>query len=326
VTRAPSVSVVICAYTERRWDELVDAITSVRRQTTPPLEVIVSVDYNPALRNRVAHRLPGVVIAENRQRQGLSGARNAGVALARGDVVAFLDDDAAAAPDWLERLSARYTSPTVLGVGGAIEPVWSGGRPRCFPKEFDWVVGCTYRGMPEAPTAVRNLIGANMSLRRAVLNALGGFRCDIGRIGTRPLGCEETELCIRAGRRWPEGVFLYDPSALVRHRVPASRASWRYFHSRCYAEGISKALVAKLADARSGLASERAYAMRVLPRGILRGVVEAITRGDAAGLGRSAMIAAGLAVTTAGYLVGTASRYDEESTWPSAESARGELS
>jgi glucosyl-dolichyl phosphate glucuronosyltransferase len=176
------------------------------------------------------------------------------------------------------------------------------------------VVGCTYRGMPEAPTGVRNLIGANMSLRRAVLDALGGFRSDIGRIGTRPLGCEETELCIRARRRWPEGIFLYDPSALVRHRVPANRASWRYFHSRCYAEGLSKALVAKLADTRSGLASERAYTMRVLPRGMLRGVVEALARGDPAGLGRSAMIAAGLAVTTAGYLVGTVSRYDAETT------------
>jgi glucosyl-dolichyl phosphate glucuronosyltransferase len=326
VTRAPSVSVVICAYTERRWDQLVDAITSVQRQTTPPLEVIVSVDYNPALRQRIARHLPGVVITGNRQRQGLSGARNAGVAVARGDVVAFLDDDAAAAPDWLERLSAGYTSPAVFGVGGAIEPVWSAGRPRCFPEEFDWVVGCTYRGMPEAPTGVRNLIGANMSLRRAVLDALGGFRSDIGRIGTRPLGCEETELCIRARRRWPEGIFLYDPSALVRHRVPANRASWRYFHSRCYAEGLSKASVARLADARSGLASERAYTMRVLPRGMLRGVVEALARGDPAGLGRSAMIAAGLAVTTAGYLVGTVSRYDEERTWPSAESARGELS
>jgi hypothetical protein len=84
--------------------------------------------------------------------------------------------------------------------------------------------------------------------------------------------------------------------------------------------------VARLADARSGLASERAYTMRVLPRGMVRGVVEAVTRGDPAGLGRSAMIAAGLAVTTAGYLVGTVSRYDEELTWPSAESVRGKLS
>jgi GT2 family glycosyltransferase len=307
------ISVVICAYTDRRWEDLLEAVASVRDQTVPALEIVVSVDHNPALHERVSHHLPDVVVVDNQQRQGLSGARNAGVAVAKGDVVAFLDDDATAASNWLERLAAGYAAPDVIGVGGAIEPVWSTNRPRCFPEEFDWVVGCTYRGMPEMAAPVRNLIGANMSFRRSVLNSVGGFRCDIGRVGTRPLGCEETELCIRSRRRWPNGRFLYDPSARVWHRVPANRASWRYFHARCYAEGLSKALVARASNVRSGLASERAYTMRVLPKGVARGVVEAIAHGDPAGLGRSVMIATGLAVTTVGYLVGTASRYDEES-------------
>lgn len=312
MTGTPTISVVICAYTDRRWGDLAEAVASVRAQTVPAFEVVVSVDHNPALRERVRRHLPDVVVVDNQQRQGLSGARNAGVAAAGGEVVAFLDDDATAASDWLERLAAGYAAPDVLGVGGAIEPVWSTNRPGYFPEEFDWVVGCTYRGMPETPASVRNLIGANMSFRRSVLNSVGGFRCDIGRIGTRPLGCEETELCIRSRRHWPNGRFLYDPTARVRHRVPADRTSWRYFHARCYAEGLSKALVARASDVRSGLASERTYTMRVLPRGMARGVVEAVAHGDLAGLGRSAMIATGLAVTTAGYLVGAASRDDEE--------------
>jgi glycosyltransferase involved in cell wall biosynthesis len=312
MTRMPTISVVICAYTDRRWGDLAEAVASVRAQTVPAFEVVVSVDHNPALRERVRRHLPDVVVVDNQQRQGLSGARNAGVAAAGGEVVAFLDDDATAASDWLERLAAGYAAPDVLGVGGAIEPVWSTNRPGYFPEEFDWVVGCTYRGMPETPASVRNLIGANMSFRRSVLNSVGGFRCDIGRIETRPLGCEETELCIRSRRHWPNGRFLYDPTARVRHRVPADRTSWRYFHARCYAEGLSKALVARASDVRSGLASERTYTMRVLPRGMARGVVEAVAHGDLAGLGRSAMIATGLAVTTAGYLVGAASRDDEE--------------
>jgi glucosyl-dolichyl phosphate glucuronosyltransferase len=266
MTRTPTISVVICAYTDRRWGDLAEAVASVRAQTVPAFEVVVSVDHNPALRERVRRHLPDVVVVDNQQRQGLSGARNAGVAAAGGEVVAFLDDDATAASDWLERLAAGYAAPDVLGVGGAIEPVWSTNRPGYFPEEFDWVVGCTYRGMPETPASVRNLIGANMSFRRSVLNSVGGFRCDIGRIGTRPLGCEETELCIRSRRHWPNGRFLYDPTARVRHRVPADRTSWRYFHARCYAEGLSKALVARASDVRSGLASERTYTMRVLPR------------------------------------------------------------
>lgn len=303
----PSISVVICAYTQRRWEELVAAVASVRRQTPPAAQIIVSVDHNAALLERVSHDLPGVVVTANLERRGLSGARNSGVACATGEVVAFLDDDAVAGPDWLAWLGAGYERPDVLGVGGAIEPLWTTGRPRCFPEEFDWVVGCTYRGMPEAPAPVRNLIGANMSFRRDSLRLLGGFDGGIGRVGSRPLGCEETELCIRACRRWPDGIFLYDPRARIQHHVPADRATWRYFHARCWSEGLSKALVARLSDARRGLASERAYATRVLPRAMARGVADAIAHRDPAGLGRSAMILAGLTVTSAGYLVGTAS-------------------
>jgi hypothetical protein len=192
----------------------------------------------------------------------------------------------------------------VLGVGGAIVPVWAAGRPGWFPEEFDWVVGCTYRGMPDTAAPVRNLIGCNMSFRRRVFEAVGGFRSGIGRIGTRPAGCEETELCIRVRQRWPEGVLLYEPSARVYHRVPASRARWRYFHARCYYEGRSKAAVARFVGAGDGLASERAYTLRTLPRGFALGLADALRLEDMAGLARAGTIAAGLGATAAGYLIG----------------------
>lgn len=302
-----TISVVVCAYTERRWDEVLAAVRSVHHQTVPALETIVVVDHNAPLLRRLRGRLPGVLVVENHQQQGLSGARNSGVAVASGAIVAFLDDDATAASDWLRWLVAGYRRPEVLGVGGAIEPVWPGGRPRLLPEEFYWVVGCTYRGMPSGTAAVRNLIGANMSFRRQLLEDVGGFQADMGRIGTRPGGCEETELCIRAGRRWPEGEFLYEPRALVRHRVSPDRMTWRYFGARCYAEGLSKAMVTQRTDIRAGLAAERAYAAHALPRGMAHGIADAIRRRDMAGLGRASAIAAGLAITTAGYVMGNTS-------------------
>ena len=117
-----------------------------------------------------------------------SPARNTGVALATGAVVAFIDDDAVADTDWLKYLGAAYAHDGVLGVGGAIEPAWQHGRPAWFPAEFDWVVGCTYRGVPEFAGPVRNLIGANMSLRREVFDVVGGFNEGVGRVGAVPLG------------------------------------------------------------------------------------------------------------------------------------------
>jgi GT2 family glycosyltransferase len=301
---APSVSVIVCAYTDRRWDELLAAVESVAAQTVAPLETIVVADHNPALLDRVRRRLPAVRALGNSAPRGLSGARNSGIAVARGEVIAFLDDDAVAEPDWLERLLAPYADPAVIGVGGAVEPLWERRRPRFMPDEFDWVVGCTYRGMPLGRGPVRNVIGANMSLRRSVFTAIGGFRTDVGRVGTRPLGCEETELCIRARRRLPGSEIIYEPRARVRHRVPRDRAAWRYFRARCWSEGLSKAAVARAAGRDDGLASERRYVTSTLPRGVVRGLGDAFT-GDAGGLARAGSIVAGLTITTAGYAAGT---------------------
>ena len=296
-------SVVVCAYTEKRWAEIVAAVESLQAQTLPPREVILVIDHNPALAERACGELPGVTTVENQGRRGLSDARNCGLAVARGDVVAFLDDDAVADPEWLSLLAEGYLDPAVVAVGGYADPQWAGGRPRWFPEEFDWVVGCTYRGMPETMSPVRNLIGCNMSFRREVVEELGGFTAGIGRLGTRPVGCEETELCIRIAQRRPGAVILFDPRAIVRHGVPASRGTWAYFRSRCYAEGLSKAAVSSLVGASHGLSDERRYATMTLPRGILGGLASGV-RGDLAGFGRAGAIVAGVSIATVGYGLG----------------------
>lgn len=176
------------------------------------------------------------------------------------------------------------------------------GRPKWFPEEFNWVVGCTYKGMPLTTSPVRNPIGANMSFRRWVVQELGGFRADIGRVGTTPLGDEETEFSIRVSQRWPQHVVLYEPRARVHHRVPAARARFGYFCSRCYFEGVGKARVALLVGARDGLASERTYALRTLPAGVAGGLVDAVLHFEFGGAARAGAIILGLAITAAGYV------------------------
>jgi glycosyltransferase involved in cell wall biosynthesis len=304
---SPSVSVVLCTYTEDRWDELVSAVESVQRQTISPHEIIVVIDHNPDLLALAQCILPEVVIVENREQRGLSGARNSGIAVATGEVVAFIDDDAIAAPNWLMQLTKGYQDARVLGAGGAIIPMWLGGAPRWFPEEFLWVVGCTYLGLPRTSSPVRNMIGCNMSFRREVLETIGGFRHEVGRVGTHPLGCEETELCIRVMQCWIQGILLYEPESRVYHRVPPSRSSWRYFRQRCYAEGLSKAQVVRLVGSKSWLTRELRYSTWTLPQGIARGLADGFFRLRPAGLARAGSIAAGLAITTAGYLRGSVS-------------------
>lgn len=315
---AQDVSVVICAYTEKRWDELVAAVTSVQRQTAPPREVIVVIDHNPRLLDRADRLLPQVTSLGNRQAPGAGGSRNTGAALARSDLIAFLDDDAEAQPDWLENLVTGYGNPLVLGVGGALKPRWLGGRPRWFPEEFNWVVGCTYRGMPHQTAPVRNLIAANMSVRQEVFEAIGGFRTSFGNtrstmsIGSSFLrscaGDEETELCIRASKRWTGGIWLYEPRAKVTHRVSPDRTQLRYFLSRCYDEGLGKAQLVHLVGSRSGLSSELTYTLRVLSSAVVRNAVGDGRPWGIESMQRSSAILAGLAATALGYAMGTGIR------------------
>jgi hypothetical protein len=282
---------------------LCHAIESVTAQAPAPLETIVVIDHNDALLARVRDAFPHVEALANAQAQGLSGARNTGMGHASGDVVAFLDDDAVAEPGWLAALTEAYADATVVGTGGVVLPLWRSGRPAWLPDEFLWVVGCTYRGVPDHAAPIRNPIGANMSLRRAPCLAVGGFSNGLGRVGRTPLGCEETEIAIRLRQADPSAVVLQVPGARVDHEVLPERTLWSYFVARCWSEGISKAIVSRLVGAEAALAAERSYVTRTLPTGALR-ELRAALRGDRWAVARAFTLLAGLAITGAGYVRG----------------------
>ncbi|WP_338904967.1 glycosyltransferase family 2 protein [Streptomyces nigra] len=307
------ISVIICVYTEDRWEDILAAVESVGDQSRPALEALVVVDHNPALFERLRAAYDGdpnpggpmVRVLANTGPQGLSAGRNTGIAAARGSVVAFLDDDAVADRDWLRHMSSAYVDPRVMAVGGRTVPAWaSGRRPAWFPTEFDWVVGCAYTGLPKGRAPVRNVLGGNASFRRSVFDAVGGFAVGIGRDGDkRPLGCEETELCIRLTQILPKAVLLLDDRAVIHHKVPPARERFLYFRRRAYAEGLSKALVTGHVGVRRGLESERRYTTRVLPAGVARGVRDFLL-GRPGGAGRAAAIVTGVTSAALGYAVG----------------------
>jgi len=267
---APLVSVIVCAYTQRRWGDLQDSVNSVLLQSEPA-EVIVVIDHEPELLRMAQERWPSLTVIPNTGPQGLSGGRNTGIEAATADIVAFLDDDATAEPGWLAHLLAPFADPAVIGVGGRAEPVWpAGARSDLYPEELLWIVGCSHRGLPETLAEVRNVIGCSMAFRRLPVVAAGGFDLDTGRVGTVPLGCEETELCIRLRQADPAAKILLDPRAVVHHRVSADRATWSYIRSRAYHEGISKAILSRKLGREDALSSESAYAAKVLPVAVAR--------------------------------------------------------
>lgn len=300
------LTVVMACHDERRWEFLARAVRSVQEQDVAA-RVVVSVDHNPGLQERVSRTWPGVTVVANRHGRGASGTRNSGAEYATTDLVAFLDDDACARPGWLARLVAPFEDPRVVGTGGGVAPSWAiGDRPRWFPEEFDWVVGASFRGMPTAVARVRNVWSENMAVRRAVFEQVDGFRLGFGKVGDRSRP-EDTDLCIRMAAAVPDGRWVYVPQALADHHVPPGRSTYRFFLGRSFNEGWGKVEMSRLLGPAERLGDERAYGTRVLPAGVAAGLGRAV-RGDLTGLLRAGAITSGAAAAAAGAVAALGSR------------------
>ncbi len=299
---AREVTVIICAYTEDRWDLLVNSVESIQHQDLAPRQLIVCVDHNHALYERSRRRWEGgtgpvrVTVVENRYGGRLGSARRTAAELASGEFLAFLDDDASAEPDWLTRMLAAYEDPRVIAVGGAPHPVFATRRPRWFPPEYDWVFGCSYVGLPETRSPIRHVIGAAMSVRSADLAAIGYFHSD---------NHDDMDMCHRLVDSAPGRIIVYEPTAVVHHFVHADRLTWRYFWRRCFFVNRGKVGAFRAMGEARNLRAERDFARRALTRGVTRGLGE-FARGDLGGLERAGALCAGLVLAGLGYLTGTA--------------------
>jgi glycosyltransferase involved in cell wall biosynthesis len=314
-----SASVVIAAHTFQRSEDLIQAAASALGQQPRPHEVVVVVDNNPELYEWVRNRLPDVVAVDHRGARGASATRNSGSRAASGEILAFLDDDAVARPDWLLNLTAPLARPDVVGVGGYVEPVWLGRIPGWMPEEFLWVVGASYRGMPRTAAPIRNVWSENMAVARADFLKIGGFREGFGKTGLEPRGGEDTDFCIRLSAATEGGIWWYEPSARIGHSVPPGRSTLRFFVVRCYNEGQTKADMAALLGPQEGLEDERRHVIKTLPKGIRRELWHAVASQELAAAERASAIGVGLCAASLGYVIRRARRPIR--AWSTAASA-----
>ena len=228
------ISVVICTY--RRGAQLADALHSVAKQTFPANNyevLVVNNDPADASVGNLVDRLREVDFAGQPERlrlvtcpfEGLSFARNAGISEARGEIVCFMDDDAVASPDWLEKVWKAFEQTPQAGViGGTILLQSPTPRPKWFREGWEGYWSHFAPDYPDLTQVTRWFefpYGANWCARKGALLAMGGFRTRYGRRGTDFGGGEETIAAILIQKLGY--TIAVEPHAVVTHNVEPER-------------------------------------------------------------------------------------------------------
>ena len=260
---------IVSVYSINRANEVVNCIESLKKQTLLPKEIVVVLDPDETLVSYYKKRLDLSVKLVVSDAFGLSAARNKGIKSSDSELIAFIDDDAVADSNWLFKIVEAFNDPSVLGVSGEIKPFWIDEIPVWLPRDLNWIIGCSYNELPVKKGPVRNPFGCNMSFRRNVFNTVGYFNTHVGRIGNNLLGHEDTELAVRARRKFPQMNIIYDPEAFVYHIIPKHRATISYLVRRSFHEGYSKFyFVKQLKNNKDVLTEESTYLNTVISKRI----------------------------------------------------------
>jgi glycosyltransferase involved in cell wall biosynthesis len=307
------ISVIICCYSLDRLKDLHEAIDSALDQSLKASEVIVSVDHNQKLFERLRKETAfPVKIILNEHDHGAAGTRNFGIQQATGKIVAFLDDDSVAAPTWLENLVPNLNNKKIMGVGGRVELIWPEGKiPFWFPEEFDFMYGATAHKKLAilSDGEIRNVNENNAAFGKDLFQEIGYMEPSLGRCYAKDvkfdaIGGEGAEFCLRMKIKYPDRMILFEPSALTYHKVGLNRGTTKYMFNYAYREGITRAMLKALVSryGQRPLAAENLFLRRVLFKSIparLRRFYKV------SNLACAGMILLLLTLIAGGYVVGT---------------------
>jgi glycosyltransferase involved in cell wall biosynthesis len=236
------VSVVVCTYAMERYEAFSETVESVLDQTHKPVEIVLVVDGNDLVYERVQADFcsqENIICHNNDENHGISYSRTKGAELASGEVVAMIDDDAVASDDWIEQLVAVYEDTDAVAVAGDVRPDWQTDRPAFFPAEFYWLVGCVEPGFAADGDEVRNGYGSNISYRRDIFLSAGGYDTHTGRRGDKHIQAHEAPVCIRIRELTGKGV-VYTEGAVVDHKLFDYRGEFQWLVFRSFWQGYSK--------------------------------------------------------------------------------------
>jgi GT2 family glycosyltransferase len=248
--RHMTTSVIIATY--NRAAHLCECLEHLSRQPfARGDEVIVadngSTDSTVAVIERQRRSFPVPLRYVEERRPGKSHALARALEMARGDLLAFTDDDVNVDPGWLGEVRAAMRAGDVALLGGPVVPRWERGTPRWLRLRDDGYgrmaapLALLDYGCQPVDLGARSLLGANLAVRRDVLQQVGGFALHLGKVRGTLLSGEDHELCQRVQAAGFKAIYC--PNARVRHWVPADRMRIWYFLSWFFWSGITNAAV-----------------------------------------------------------------------------------
>ena len=241
----PEISVIIA--THNRADFLEPCLLSLCEQTLDSSRYEICVinnactDATDAVVASVAARYPTHRLFRVYEPvAGLSRARNCGILATRAPLIANIDDDATAEPNWLEIFLTRFASlePEVAAIGGEVDPVWQSPPPDWLEP---WMKGMLSAGSARKPIACfldsnEGCLECNTCYRRTALLNAGLYPTELGRTGTLLLSGEGAINLILLQKGWR---LFFEPAALIHHTIHADRLAPLWFRKRSFWQGVT---------------------------------------------------------------------------------------
>ena len=325
-------TVLICTY--NRANLLGETLDSIRATRTSLRWEVLVVDNNSSdgTREVVSSRIAEFPVRLRylfEPRQGKSNALNTGLAATDAPIVVFTDDDVRVGARWLEAACRPMLEDSGVDyTGGPVLPIWERPRPDWLDSTRSDLWG-TLAILDYGPERFvfeerrRVPLGANMAVRRTLIDRIGGFDPSLGRTGNSLLGQEQAEFFCRSRGIGARGVYV--PEASLQHHVPARRLTPGYFLRWWYWKGVSKArLEQRHPITEMGIDLSRVPTVARVPRFMigsavrdLGGIVRAALQGNRV----EAMRRAAMLCYFAGYVTGVRSAATAASPSVSAKSS-----
>jgi glycosyltransferase involved in cell wall biosynthesis len=249
--QTPLLSLVITSYTTERLNDIYELISSIKIQTYKNMETIFVVERSNELQDKINafiadNSVTTLAVVFSNEKLGLSAARNLGIKNAKGDIIAFVDDDVVLFPDWAKEMVKAFDKDSIIGVTGSAFPLWENDSLKWLPEEFYWLISCTaWTGWKE-PRVVRGAFGSNMAFKREAFSDNCQFSLNAGfsdEHHDKPIS-EDIEFSLRLRKKTKKNI-IFSPYPCVWHRVISRRLSFKFIVQRAHHVGCTRRIIRK---------------------------------------------------------------------------------